>query len=133
MMDKEFKNIIKWGLLVIIPLIIGVLSLSIYDFYIDLVKKLENNQLYINDHSVQQLTKTENKSSPKNIQRLSYLKYIHYNDKQKTDENSALYLIEIVRIGHCKYIIVSKKDQSLTIIHAYDCDWEGHIKENIKN
>ena len=125
-MDKNIKNIIKYGLLIVIPLIIGVLSLVIYDLYTDLLKKIDENTLYIKDHNVQQLVKQERKSSPKNIQRLSYLKYIHYNDKQKTDENSALYLIEIVRIGHCKYIIVSKKDQSPTVLHAYDCDWEGH-------
>lgn len=128
-MDKNIKNIIKWGLLVIIPLIVGVLSLVIYDLYIELLKKIDENTLYVKDQTVQQLVKNENKQGPKNIQRLSYLKYIHYNDKQKTDENSALYLIEIVRIGHCKYIIVSKKDQSLFVLHANDCDWEGHKKQ----
>ena len=131
-MDNNLKNIIKYGLLVIIPLIIATLSLVIYDFYINLLKKIDDSTLYVKDTNVQQLVKNENKSSPKNIQRLSYLKYIHYNDKQKTDENSALYLIEIVRIGHCKYIIVSKKDQDPAIIHAYDCDWEGHKKETQK-
>lgn len=131
-MDKDYKNIIKYGLLVIIPLIIGLVSLAIYDFYIDIVKKINDSTLYVKEQTVQQLTKNENKPSPKNIQRLSYLKYIHYNDKQKTDENSALYLIEIVRIGHCKYIIVSKKDHSLAVIHAYDCDWEGHTKEKLE-
>ena len=128
-MDKNLKDIIKYGLLVIIPLIIGILALVIYDLYVDLLKKIDENTLYVKDQTVQQLTHKENKPSPKNIQRLSYLKYIHYNDRQKTDENSALYLIEIVRIGHCKYIIVSKKDQSLAIIHASDCDWEGHKQE----
>ena len=96
------------------------MSLIIYDYYIDLIGKINNNTLYVQDQNVRQLVKKEDKSSPKNIQRLSYLKYIHYNDRQKT------YLIEIVRIGHCKYIIVSKKDQSLAVIHAYDCEWEGH-------
>ena len=40
-MDKNIKNIIKYGLLVIIPLIIGILSLVIYDLYIDLLKKID--------------------------------------------------------------------------------------------
>ncbi len=124
-MDNNIKNIIKYGLLTIIPLIIGTLSLLIYDFYVDILKKIDTATSYIENHNVKQLIKKEEKSNYKNIQRLSYLKYVH-NNNQTNDQNSTVYLIEIVRIGHCKYIIVSKKDQSLAVVHAYDCDWEGH-------
>lgn len=120
--DKTIKNIIKYGLLTIIPLIIATILLGGYNLYISLMKSIDvnnraNNQTFYN---------SKNSEESKNIQRLSFLKYTHKNDNK---DDPSIYLIELVRIGNCKYIIVSKKDQAPVIVHAHDCDNPIHKNE----
>lgn len=116
--DKNIKSIVKYGLLIIIPLIVASILLFCYNLYISLIRKI--NEVG-SDRSSPKQSYVSNERG-KNIKRLSFLKYTHQNNKH----DESIYLIEIVKIGNCKYIIVSKKDQDPTIIHANDCDNSIH-------
>lgn len=119
--DKNIKSIVKYGLLIIIPLIVASILLFCYNLYISLIRKI-NEVGNGRPLSSQRSTYTRENGFAKNIKRLSFLKYTHQNGKG----DESIYLIEIVKIGNCKYIIVSKKDQDPIIIHANDCDNSIH-------
>lgn len=116
--DKNIKSIVKYGLLIIIPLIVASILLFCYNLYISLIRKI--NEVGSDKSSLKQSYVSNERG--KNIKRLSFLKYTHQNNKH----DESIYLIEIVKIGNCKYIIVSKKDQDPSIIHANDCDNSIH-------
>lgn len=115
--DKNIKNIVRYGLLIIIPLFVACVLLGGYNLYILLLKNINN----VSNTQRQNSSMSNDKQS--NIKRLSYLKYTHQN----VGNDESIYLIELVKIGQCKYIIVSKKDQSPSIIHAHDCENKMHI------
>lgn len=119
--DKNIKRIIKYGLLIIIPLIVASILLFCYNLYISVIKKI-NEMGNGRSPTTQKSTYSSGNDFAKNIKRLSFLKYTHQNGK----DGESIYLIEIVKIGSCKYIIVSKKDEAPVIIHANDCDNSIH-------
>lgn len=119
MHDKNIKSTIRYGLIIIIPLIIATVLMMGYNIYISILKKLNS----IDDSQSHNIQAARNYEYGKNIKRVSYLKYVHQNKGEES-----IYLIEIVRIGKCKYIILSKKNQDPTMLHAYDCDNPSHTK-----
>ena len=122
--STSIRTIIRYGLLIIIPLIISLILLAGYNLYLSMLRNL-NNASYEEMLNQHQHNFSTNNGQEKNIKRLSFLKYTHQNGK----DGESVYLIELVQVGNCKYIIVSKKDQDPVILHAADCDNPLHNSE----
>ena len=105
------KHYIFYSVSIILILALAFIAIYSYDQYIG-VKRFQHQKY---DEKMERIKN-------QNIKLLNYLKFSHphhIND----DDGMSLFLIETIKIDNCKYIILSKKDQSPTIIHANDCEF----------
>lgn len=96
---------------IIIIFLLVIVLFYLYDQYLNI--RNINNQVF-----EERMQKVKNS----NIKQLHYLKFSHPHHISD-DDGMSLFLIETIQIDNCKYIILSKKDQSPTIIHANDCEF----------
>jgi len=118
----SIKTIIRYGLLIIIPMIVAAIGLGVYNLYLMMLRNMDNSY---EEMLHQRYNNMKYDEKDKNIKRISFLKYTHQNGK----DDESIYLVELIQVGRCKYIIVSKKDQDPVVIHAADCDNPVHILE----
>ena len=104
-------HFIFYSVSIIAILILLVASFYLYERYNEI--RRSQNEKYDEKREI---------SRNRNIRLLNYLKFSH--EHHITDnENISLFLIETIKIDNCKYILISKKGQSPTIIHANDCEF----------
>ena len=106
------RTIIKYVGISLLTALLTALLLIFYQYFINFFDETENELKKEHEEALRN----------SNIKRLHFLKYSHPHHISD-DDGMSLFLIETVQIDNCKYIILSKKDQSPTIIHANDCDY----------
>jgi hypothetical protein len=115
---NSWKKITIYGLVTLFIFSFSLILMIIYNFYIQTINLRDDkkSKTGMSDFECEQSNNT------KYIERIRQLKVGYKIDNEK---NPHIFLIDVIKIDNCKYIMVHNHidgDTDLAIIHANDCE-----------
>ena len=118
---ERIRKFLTYCITTFIIFLLSLLLMISYEFYV----KIVNNKNTNNKTQTTQKTVTNKKPSPQinvDVERLNHVK-VGYKEENK--DNPHVFVIDVLKIGKCKYILVHSHINNYTDIelaHANDCE-----------
>ena len=118
---ERIRKFLTYCITTFIIFLLSLLLMISYEFYVKIVNdKNTNNKTQITQKAV-----TNKKPSPQinvDVERLNHVK-VGYKEENK--DNPHVFVIDVLKIGKCKYILVHSHINNYTdieLVHANDCE-----------
>ena len=118
---ERIRKFLTYCITTFIIFLLSLLLMISYEFYVKIVNDNNNN----NKTQTTQKTVTNKKPSPQinvDVERLNHVK-VGYKEENK--DNPHVFVIDVLKIGKCKYILVHSHINNYTdieLVHANDCE-----------
>ena len=118
---ERIRKFLTYCITTFIIFLLSLLLMISYEFYVKIVNDKNTN----NKTQTTQKAVTNKKPSPQinvNVERLNHVK-VGYKEENK--DNLHIFVIDVLKIGKCKYILVHSHINNYTDIelaHANDCE-----------
>ena len=118
---ERMRKFLTYCITTFIIFLLSLLLMISYEFYVKIVNDNNNN----NKTQTTKKTVTNKKPSPQinvDVERLNHVK-VGYKEENK--DNPHVFVIDVLKIGKCKYILVHSHINNYTdieLVHANDCE-----------
>ena len=118
---ERIRKFLTYCITTFIIFLLSLLLMISYEFYVKIVNDNNNN----NKTQTTQKTVTNKKPSPQTNVDVERLNHVKVGYKEENKDNPHVFVIDVLKIGKCKYILVHSHINNYTDIelaHANDCE-----------
>lgn len=118
---ERMRKFLTYCITTFIIFLLSLLLMISYEFYVKIVNDNNNN----NKTQTTQKAVTNKKPSPQTNVDVERLNHVKVGYKEENKDNPHVFVIDVLKIGKCKYILVHSHINNYTdieLVHANDCE-----------
>ena len=118
---ERIRKFLTYCITTFIIFLLSLLLMISYEFYVKIVNDNNNN----NKTQTTQKAVTNKKPSPQTNVDVERLNHVKVGYKEENKDNPHVFVIDVLKIGKCKYILVHSHINNYTdieLVHANDCE-----------